>query len=545
MAFSKEQAQAAAKKSQSQEAKKKRRATVKAAAERRSAEEAVLTSVYGHLVEGDFLDKFVVKFLDEAKKKPNSRAAAKLADIVFANDLMGKLDAERDKVIARDVAFARYRLAQTLFTKQKEVFDDLISRRIVNICGRRAGKTELNARLLVRACLAPNTPCAYIHLTRTNAIEQLFDIVLKVASAISLPIRNGKEKRGDRNEGVIEFENGSSIKFFGNGSKDEREKIRGFKYRLVIIDEGQSQKNLRYLVGEVLEPLLMDFADSQLIMTGTPPRIPHTFFEECYKSREYTHYHWDMRDNPFIPNVEEELANICKRKGLTMESALIQREYLGVITYDTEALVFKGYRTYSALPDDFKPTNVYIGLDFGFSDYNAVVVLAVDTARRVGYELSDLEKKFNQSTVTEIIGAVRSAADGAKDFLIKRNPNADLNNIGIFADTNEKSIVYELSITYQLPAFCAYKHDKMFAMAQLAEWFRNGTLYAYDGGILADEFERVVFRRDPDTDALLNEIDDDVYHPDATDAALYASRQFAFDIGAETGGEGKPVTGIE
>ena len=50
------------------------------------------------------------------------------------------------------------------------------------------------------------------------------------------------------------------------------------------------------------------------------------------------------------------------------------------------------------------------------------------------------------------------------------------------------------------------------------------------------EFEQTVYKRD-EQDNITAEIDDDLFHPDAVDALLYASRQFAYDIGDETGGE--------
>ena len=38
-------------------------------------------------------------------------------------------------------------------------------------------------------------------------------------------------------------------------------------------------------------------------------------------------------------------------------------------------------------------------------------------------------------------------------------------------------------------------------------------------------------------DNILPEIDDDLFHPDALDALLYASRQYAYDCGEDIGGE--------
>ena len=103
------------------------------------------------------------------------------------------------------------------------------------------------------------------------------------------------------------------------------------------------------------------------------------------------------------------------------------------------------------------------------------------------------------------------------------------NDVRIYADTNEQSITYELFSVEKLPAYNAYKYNKMAAMAQLADKLRIGMLQ-YNDNILQDEYERTLYKRD-DEDNILPEIDDDVFHPDAIMALLYASRQVFFDMG--------------
>ena len=75
---------------------------------------------------------------------------------------------------------------------------------------------------------------------------------------------------------------------------------------------------------------------------------------------------------------------------------------------------------------------------------------------------------------------------------------------------------------------------------KLAEWCRTGTILVPKGGVLEDEFEKTVFKRD-DNDNITTEIDDMQFHPDAADALLYASRQMAFDFGDDSGGEAKEL----
>lgn len=531
----------------SEKATAKRNTTKEVTKALRLVQPAVLQTIKDALLTPDqqtgraWYEDFIDIFLQDAKTNPSGRPATIMASNLFSVDILQKLDQETEKMIARDIAFARYRLSSTLFREQKQVFEDTLSSLICEMCGRRAGKTELNARSLVSSALEPNTPVCYIHLTFQNAIAQLYDLVLQSSKIAGLDIVNGEKHEGSRNDGEIIFSNGSSIKFRGNANKQEIEKIRGYKYKKVIIDEAQSQKNLRYLIEDVLQPLLLDFEHSQLVLTGTPPRIPGTYFESAFIGAEYQSYHWDLRSNPFIPNHTEVLNEICRKKGLTMDSALIKREYLGEIVYDTEALCYHTYKTYKGeLPNDFIPDRIYIGVDFGFSDYNAIITLAADVRRKKAYVYR--ESKFNHATASDVMLDVQKTFDGAKELIIKRNASVPLDSaITIYCDSNEKSIAFELAQTYRLPAYCAYKYDKNMAIEQLSTMLATGEIEITEGGALEDEAKHTVHPRDEDTDAILPGYDDEVYHPDAFDALLYASRQYLFETGGDYGGEGSKI----
>ena len=480
------------------------------------------------------VNDFVPAFLKEAVKNPTGIAGQYLAKQLFQDDIISSLDAQTEKLLSKDIDFLEYRIMKQLFKEQREVFLDTMVRRKCIMCSRRAGKTELNARLLVRACAIPNSPCLYVNLTFANAINQTFDKILECAKAIELPVQSSSKA-----DGFIIFANGSSITFKGNTNKAEADKIRGYKYRLAIIDEAQSQVNMPYLINEVVEPLLMDFADSVMILTGTPPRVKNTYFEKAWNSKGWQNYHWTMFENPYIPNPEEQLEKICEEKGLTKESDFIQREYFGVIAYDTEAQVFKDYKTFEKVPDDFMPTDIVIGVDFGFSDYNGVVSLAFNKDTMECYAFN--ENKFNKSTSSAVIECVKNHYENAKLFMVDRakrlNKDADLTNITIVTDSNEKAICYELSMNNKLPAYPCYKYDKVMAISQLSDWCRTGKIKVLKDGYLAEEFDMTVYKRD-DNDNITSEIDDS-YHPDIADALLYASRQMWFAVGAEGGGISK------
>jgi uncharacterized UPF0146 family protein len=481
-----------------------------------------------------FYEDFINNFLTEAKSNPNSQAAKMLGSGLFSETTLSKLDSQTNKMMQRDIDFHTYRIRNTLFDKQQEVFDDNTSKSICIICSRRAGKTQTNARLIVKKCLTPNTPTAYIHLTFSNGVRQIFDEVMEVAGQCELAIN-----RSSKSEGFIEFSNGSSLQIFGNNNSAEAEKLRGFHYKLVIIEEAGAQRNLKYLIDDVIDPLLKDFADSQLILTGTPPRNKAHYINKVWSNPNIKKYHWTLLDNPYIPDRDNLIKSVCDSHGLTIDAPFIRREYFGEMVVDTEAQVYKGYNTYTTIPNGFIPDRMYIGVDYGGIDYNAIVPLLVDSKNKKAYTYS--VKKFNKASVSEIVNNIISAKEEAVKKALELNSSFDVSKVQIITDTNEKSISYEMVTTYGLKnVYNAYKCDKQMAIDQLAEWLRNGTFYIEKDGDLAFECENTMYKRD-DQDNILNEIDDNIYHPDGMDALLYASRQFAFDVMRFKAGDAKKL----
>ena len=70
----------------------------------------------------------------------------------------------------------------------------------------------------------------------------------------------------------------------------------------------------------------------------------------------------------------------------------------------------------------------------------------------------------------------------------------------------------------------------------MSEFCRTGKIVVPQDGILSDEFDRILYKRD-DEDNILPEIDEDLYHGDSFYALLYACRQMWYQTGNELGGE--------
>lgn len=515
--------------------------SIKKQKETKAMNKAIKSAVYDELkqqlLSSDkskaYYQQFIKNYLAKAKSDPDSRAAQTVASTIFQQEILTLLDEQHEKEVANDREFTRYKLLKTFFKEQREVIYEVNhSKNILVCCSRRSGKTDLASGAIIYAALIPNSRVIYINLTFSNAVTQIFDNVVERADACGLVITSSSKASGD-----ISFSNGSSLRILGNSNNSEIDKLRGEKkVSLVVIDEFFHERNLEYGINEVIGPLLIDRRDSCLLGLGTPPRIPKTYGERCWNEPNWKKFHWTARDNPYIPDYEAYIDDICKAKGITREAPFIQREYEGVIgVYDKEAMVFKDYKTYENIPESFRPTHISIGVDIGFEDYNGIAALAYDD-KGLSYVIE--ERKFNKASISEIIKQLKEVYSSSKTFLIERNKSADINNINIYSDMNNKELVYELYSVQKLPAYCCYKYEKNLAVSQLSEWCRTGKIFIKKSSYLEDEFERTLYKRD-DEDNILPEIDDELFHPDITMALLYASRQMWFDVGAELGGESK------
>lgn len=517
---------------------KRRQSSIDKQKATRAANIAIKNGVYEELRkqlaggQTTYYSEFIEKYLKEAKKAPNSSAGKTVADIIFQQDILEKLDEQHQREMANDIEFIQYKLFKQFFKEQREVLYEINhSKRIAVCCSRRAGKTDLASGAINIAAMIPNTRIIYVNLTYTNALNQIFENTVERSENAGLVITNSSKSGGE-----IEWSNGSSLRICGNSNNAEIDKLRGEKrVSLVIIDEFFHQRNMEYAINEVIGPLMLDISNSTILCLGTPPRIPKTYGERVWKTEKgWKKFHWTAEDNPYIPNYDEFIEELCKNKGITRDAPFIRREYYGEVgAYDTEASVFKDYKTYSIdEPLDFVPDKIDIGVDFGFEDNNAIVALAYNNEKARVIE----ERKFNRAAASEIIKQVSEVYSNSKKFLIENNKNANIGDVNIYCDTNAKEIVYELYSVQKLPCFCSYKYNKALAMSMMAEFCRTGKIVVPEDGILADEFDRTLYKRDEE-DNVLSELDDELFHPDAVFALLYAVRNMWFNTGHELGGQ--------
>ena len=173
---------------------------IKKSAQVRRENHAIRTAVYDELKQAltsenskgkAYYQEFLNRFLETAKKSPNSKCGQTVGQVIFQQDLLAILDERHEKEMQRDRDFQRYRLIKEFFKEQREViYETNHSKRIIACCSRRAGKTDLASGSIDFAAIIPESRIIYINLTFTNAINQIWANVLKRSEASGLTINN-------------------------------------------------------------------------------------------------------------------------------------------------------------------------------------------------------------------------------------------------------------------------------------------------------------------------------------------------------------------
>lgn len=269
-----------------------------------------------------------------------------------------------------------------LFPSQREMVNAAIQpgARIADHSGRGSGKTEG----LAHGCQhilreEPDAPIAWIGLTTKSAKDNVWPVMRRVnADTGNYLTARDHESRWVTPEGGM-------FAVFGANQADEIEKLRGKKWRLVIIDESASFKrqHLKYLIEDVLEPRLVDL-NGGLAVVGSPGvRCSGYYHDLCQGKDGFEVFCRNMLENPHFPNAEAWLQALIQRKGWDPEHPSLLREYYGIWARDTDSLVFKWSSERNAIPcmpADYSPDSAAWGhvvcLDLGYSDSTAWAIWA-------------------------------------------------------------------------------------------------------------------------------------------------------------------------
>ena len=270
-------------------------------------------------------------------------------------------------------------VSSTLFPKQQAFFlSDAES--AIAVCSRQAGKTHAAACLIIQQLIKkPDSNVCYIALTRKSAKLIMWRTLKRLSGEFGLIVTPSES------ELQLSTPQGGLVILLGANDATTAETLRGPAWDLVIIDEAASFRgHIKELIEDVIVPSFIT-RGGRLRIIGTPTSDFQSYFYQAFHTLpefEGHRYHWTVRDNIHIQNVEAYLREkVLKRKGWTPDHPTFLREYCGVFARSTDGRVYDQYNplvnNIAELPDG--NWHYSVGVDLGYNDGNAIVVVAHNT----------------------------------------------------------------------------------------------------------------------------------------------------------------------
>lgn len=268
-------------------------------------------------------------------------------------------------------------------------------------CSRRAGKSEMAGAYLAKTALEnPDSISVYLALTRKSAKRIMWRILKRISK------KHGLDVTFKETELIAQFPNGGQIILAGANDESTAEDLRGNAYHLVVIDEVASYRgHLDEMIDEILIPALTDYKGT-LLLIGTPTSDFGSMFYRATAapSAEWTAFHWTMHDNPFIEGPDEVISDLKRRKRWADDNPILLREYYGQWTKNDSELVYRFNPQRNVATQLPQLAEHVLGIDLGFRDACAFVVLGFDRSSPAVY----VRKAFKQSGLlpSEVAGIV-------------------------------------------------------------------------------------------------------------------------------------------
>ncbi len=371
------------------------------------------------------------------------------------------------------------------FKKQNDFIRDPAKLKAA-LCTRRAGKSYGAGLYLFEEALAnPGVSCLYIALTRDSAKKIMVKDVLN-------PI-NRKFKIGARlNKTDLTYtcKNESVIYLLGaDADEDEKEKLLGQKYKIVVIDESASYSvDLRDMVYRILKPAMADLMGT-IVMIGTPGNVTRGLYFDITTGVEkgWSVHKWSALDNPHIADlIRDEMNELIANNPAIVETPLWKQMYLGEWFIDTDKLVYK----YSDLRNralDLPALKgkaewrYVLGVDLGFEDASAFSVCAYNDYETTLYIAHTFKK--SKMDITDVANKIKE--------LQKTYPIHEF-----IVDGANKQAVEEIKKRHGIPLKAAEKQGKADFIEIMNSEMIQGKIKVVasgDEGGLVEEWQSLVW----------------------------------------------------
>jgi hypothetical protein len=414
------------------------------------------------------------------------------------------------------------------FVKQN-AFVNSKNRFIAAQCSRRAGKSSgLALRFFKTMERYPKSTCIYLSLTFDSAKSIMWPVLqeLNEKFEIGCTFLEGKM--------VMTHPNGSRLRLYGADQRNFIKRLKGQKAPAIAVDEAQDfGSHLQSLIDDILTPMMVDYRDSWLALTGTPGPVPRGYFFETTSKNKYGYevHKWTLMDNPYLISPEMFINSLIEKNQWEANNPTLLREWRNLWILDVEGLWIKydeKVNDFEELPKEIRQWNYICGVDLGFYDADAICVLAWS------------EESPNIYLVEEIITPRQGLTPLVKQIqsVIERyDPHK------IMIDSGGHGCIKmaeEMRIQFRIPVEPAIKKEKQQTVEFLNDTLRLGKFKAHkDSRFVQDSYlvEIDWEKSTPDKIVLKN-----TFHSDVIDAVIYAYRVSPFYNFEEKEKKPKPGT---
>lgn len=299
---------------------------------------------------------------------------------------------------------------------QRRAYELLRSGTYLSICaGRRGGKTYFDAAVIAESLIDSGKGEWTVYLAPTAQVGK--ELIWSELLTLNETHKLGWDFR-EHPVPMLTTSTGAVFKIVGCDDKAQLGKLRGKKYRLVVIDEAKEvTEHLRELTTEVFGPAFIGVG-GKLLVTGTPGRVcdkSDFWFAICHSHANgkplvpgWRTVHFTLRDNPWVQDPEAELAKVRADNEWTEDNVIYLREYGGIWCSDDGERVYaylESRNSLQGLPKHYdRDTWTHVlGCDFGYDpDPCAWVVWACHPNERDVYAVH--AEKHQKLTSDEAAG---------------------------------------------------------------------------------------------------------------------------------------------
>lgn len=378
-------------------------------------------------------------------------------------------------------------------------------------CSRRAGKSSgIAIRFFNTMNKYPGSTCRYLALTGDSARDIMWPVLEELDEKYKIGLKFRPSKL------TVVTPAGGKLRLYGADMKNFIKRLRGNKSPGTAVDEAQEfGSHLEYLVDDVLTPMMVDFPDAWLAITGTPGPVPWGYFFDVTKLRKYgfSHHEWDLLRNPYLPDPEGFITRLVEKKKWDANHPTLLREWRNKWVLDLESLWIRynsSINDFTGLPLHIRQWNYILGIDIGWRDADAFAVLAWSEHDNSTYLVEEV------ITTKQDITGLRNQIEVLRGKYSFHKMVIDTGGLG-------KKIAEELKERHGIPLEAADKQRKQENAEILNDALRQGTFKARkDSRFATDSYliqidwdkstpDKIVIKKKP--------------HSDIIDAVLYGFKE--------------------